>query len=213
MTTSGILSRILIIMSIQNSKSSLFPTKTITALTGGIASGKSYACNFLKARGNTIITLDEISSQLYTQDDIQQQLHQLFGTSDKTKIKHIVFNDKLKLTQLEEYLHPKILAIMQEEIVRATTNVVVEVPLLVEQKLYHYFDNAIVIVVQPEIQLKRIMQRDGISKELAYKILQHQATNSERKHIANYLPTVFIENNSTVAEFDAILYKQLELLH
>lgn len=179
----------------------------VIALTGGIASGKSYACDFFASNGLNVIKLDEISNALYQDKKIKSDIKKIFNTNKKEEIKSLAFNDKNKLLELENYLQPKILAKMQTQIAKINSTTIVEIPLLVEKQLYHYFDECIVILVDKEIQIQRLTKRDNIDKELAEKILTNQATNQERLDIQKYLPSVFIENNTNIKEFEKNLQK------
>jgi len=212
MTTRGVLSSIWEKMSIQKPKKPK-QKKSVIALTGGIASGKSYTLDFFKNNGFCVIDLDAISGFIYTLDGTNLALTKMFGTSEKSKIKEIVFNDKAKLLQLENYLHPKILQKMQEEIRQAKTSVIVAVPLLFEKKLYDYFDSVVVIVADEKVQIKRMIARDNIDEIFAKKILKNQANNQQRREISKHLPAVFIENNATIKDFNQLLTSFLELHH
>lgn len=193
-------------------KLSKHKNKTIIALTGGIASGKSYACDFFETQGLSVIKLDEINTYIYDLETTQDYLRKTFQTTDKKIIKHIVFKDKNKLTQLENYLQPRVLECMQQRIQGLQGNIIVEIPLLFEKKLYHHFDSAIVILSTPQLQIQRMLSRDTMSQEVAENILKNQATNAQRKEISQHLPTIFIENNQSVTEFKKALSKAELLL-
>jgi dephospho-CoA kinase len=205
MTTSGILSSVLKQMSIQELKK-----QKIIALTGGIASGKSFACGVFKSCGLEIIDLDDLSKEIYQLKQTNDDLLDMFGTCEKSKLKAIVFNDKQKLQQLEDYLHPKILKNMQEKIKLAKSDVMVAVPLLFEKKLYDYFDSAVVILTSPKLQIERMIKRDNIDESLALKILNNQATNEQRLEISQHLPATFIENDASLEIFEKRLRKFCE---
>lgn len=174
----------------------------VIALTGGIASGKSDACDFFASNGLNVIKLDEISNALYQDKKIKSDIKKIFNTDKKEEIKSLAFNDKNKLLELENYLQPKILEAMQQQILLSNKKVIVEIPLLFEKKLYDYFDKAIVLLIDRETQTKRLKKRDNIDEELAEKILKNQATNQQRLAIQKYLPSVFVENNTTIKEFE-----------
>ena len=196
MTTSGILSSVLKKMSIVK-----------IALTGGISSGKSLALDFFNKKQYPIIDLDDISQQV-TKNNLIEISKMFTGVVannrlNTQKLKKIVFNNTQKLKELEDFLHPKILIAMQNQISRLTNHklVIIAVPLLYEKKLYNYFDKAIVIYCDKKTQLNRIIQRDNISQNLAEKILNTQSTNKQRLQIKKQLPTTFIQNNKDIPSF------------
>ena len=198
MTTRGILSSILNKMSIEK-----------IVLTGGIASGKTYVSDFVSKIGIKIIDLDIISKEITFNPDIERKIITTFGASvltnstlNKTKLRQLVFSDKKYLLSLESILHPQILQIMQNKIALCSDRVLVVVPLLFEKKLYKYFDKAIVLMVDPQIQIQRLTKRDGINSTLAQQMIDSQATNNDRIKITDYLPTTIIENNKSLVELD-----------
>jgi dephospho-CoA kinase len=176
-------------------------------LTGGIASGKSFATHFFSGQHIPVLDLDDINKEILLTN--QDNLRQIFGVNiiennqiNTNKIKQIVFNDAEKLSQLEALLHPQILAKMQQVLTTLKAKIVIiVVPLLYEKQLFNYFDAAIVISTTKENQLKRLIKRDKIAKSLAQEIINTQATDKERLKTANYLPTTIIENNSTLENF------------
>lgn len=186
------------------------------ALSGGIASGKSYAAQFFLKRSIAVIDLDDINREVLATN--QSALVQLFGENavqnGKTNTAYIrqqVFHKPELLQQLEVFSHPRILQKMQQYIKRMDAEVViVVVPLLYEKQLFNYFDSAIIISTTYEQQLARLMQRDGISVELAQQMIAAQIDNKTRLQTQAFLPTQVVENTTTLENFNTQL-QQIEL--
>ncbi len=183
---------------------------TKIALTGGIASGKTYISDFFKKLDYAIIDLDIINKQIMQYPYIIAKLQQIFSnkiikntTLDYKKLRYIVFNDKKKLKQLEQLTQPLIINKMQQLIAINTKQIIIiVVPLLYEKNISHYFDKAIVVICNYDIQLQRLCLRDGINKQLAQQIIKSQATNNQRKQIKTLLPTDIITNNNSLSQLN-----------
>lgn len=109
--------------------------KNAVAITGGIATGKSTACNILRLHGYSIIDMDKISHEVLEAN--AREVVSVFGSEilvdsaldsakngldsatctqnaesapkiNRKKLGEIVFSDKVKLAKLEAILHPKI---------------------------------------------------------------------------------------------------------
>jgi dephospho-CoA kinase len=129
------------------------------AITGGVASGKSTLCRFLRDLGAYVVSADQIVHQLLLNDtSVQQSIVKLLGQEvfhqgqlSREKLAASVFKDRKKLEALEAILHPRV----AEEIDRlfqhnssSSTLLVAEVPLLFEAGLDKKFD-VIVTVWSP----------------------------------------------------------------
>ncbi|MDP0488338.1 MAG: dephospho-CoA kinase [Fusobacterium sp. JB019] len=176
----------------------------ILGLTGGIASGKSTVSNILKKLGIKIIDADlmakKISNQKYIKREIALRLDETLLDSnyeiDREKLKKIVFKDKKKLEILNSIYHPRI----KEEFKKIKENhnkndiIIFDVPLLFETGINKYCDLVILVCVDEEIQIERIMKRDGIDKKLAIEIIKSQMSQKEKKDMAD----IIIYNNNTL---------------
>ena len=174
-------------------------------LTGKIASGKSLALETYKELGAATLSSDAIVKELYKREDIavliEKTLKMKFSgnlvNTDELR-NHLLLNPKDK-KKLEKIIHP----LVEKEIINFLNNEnndirVVEVPLLFESKMDHYFDTIVVTDIDPKIQLDRLMNRD---KEKALYLQEINKTNKidENKNKATYL----ISNNKDIKSFKA----------
>ncbi len=163
-------------------------------LTGGIATGKSSVCNFLRLFGFEIIDADKIAHE--SLDENIQAIGELFGFEyiknskvDRKKLGQLIFSDNAKREELENFIHP----IIQEKIKKAsevfeTKNIpyIIDIPLFFEKKNYN-IKEVIVIYAPKEQQIIRLMDREGYSKEEANSRIKAQMPIEKKKELASFV--------------------------
>lgn len=178
-------------------------------LTGGIATGKSTADTILREQGIPIIDADLIAHQLMLPNEknyeaivnkFGKEILSLDQTIDRKKLGEIVFNDKMKLTLLNEITHPNIVAEIKRQMSKFRQDhaaiVVLDIPLLFEGKLENLCDGVLLISASKQIQMHRLMVRNNLSEKQAASRIASQMSLIEKKNLADYV----IENNGSVAE-------------
>ncbi len=180
----------------------------IIGLTGGIATGKSTAAEYLKEKGARIIDADQISHQISHRgekgwqlvvDEFGDQILKDNGEFDRDKLGEIVFSDPQKRKKLESLLHPLIIYEMKEQAHQYLKNdeiVVFMAPLLYEAGLDRFCDQIWVISSSEAEQIKRMEKRNNFSREEALNRIKAQMPLAEKEEKAD----VVIENNSTIAD-------------
>ncbi|CCU78009.1 Methylglyoxal synthase [Halanaerobium saccharolyticum subsp. saccharolyticum DSM 6643] len=180
----------------------------IIGLTGGIATGKSTAAEYLKKKGAKIIDADQISHKITQKgekgwkrviDEFGKDILKEDGEFDREKLGEIVFSDAAKRKKLETLLHPLIIYEMKEEAHKYLENnqvVVFMAPLLYETGLNRFCDQVWVISASKKTQIKRLKKRNNLDQEAALKRINSQLSIEEKKKKAD----VVIENNSTIEE-------------
>jgi dephospho-CoA kinase len=181
-------------------------------LTGGIATGKSTVANLLISKGANLIDLDRIAREIVEPGQpaltrIAERFGQAIiredGSLDRKQLGAIVFADASERKALEAITHPEIRALMkarmdEHERLSPDKLVVVDVPLLFESGLEHYFTEVMVVYVPREEQLKRLMARDGLSQEAAEQRLAAQMSIEEKKARAD----IVIDNSGSMAHLE-----------
>lgn len=181
------------------------------AVTGGIASGKSTACQILKGFGAYVVSADEIVHQLLsnTTSPLGQNVIKLIGSDivvnqqiDRSKIAKKVFNQPQLLKELEELLHPAVREEMARHYLLASQqpNVplfVAEIPLLFETKGEGFFDFTVAIISNETISKQRFQNAKGYTAEDYDKRNALQLPMQEKKKRANFT----IENNGSLDDF------------
>lgn len=187
----------------------------ILGLTGGIASGKSTVSNIFKKYGIYIADADKIAKELGNRKDVIDEIGEKIsktvidenGSVDRAKLKEIVFSDKSKLEILNKIYHPKIREEFKKIKLNSSKNdiIIFDVPLLFETGMYTLCDKNILVYVNEDIQIERLIARDGITKELAKKIIDSQMSLDEKKSKSDIL----IENNDSLEELE----KKVEMVY
>ena len=174
---------------------------TLLGVTGGIASGKSYVSQILEELGAPLIDFDQLARVVVEPgrpalDQITayfgKQVLAEDGTLDRKKLSDIVFGDMEKRKKLESFTHP---AIYEEffsrvkSITRKTPDAIIQVgvPLLIEVNMQFLFDKLLVVHVPPEVQVERLVERDGITTEDAANILKSQLPIDEKVGYADFV--------------------------
>ena len=184
--------------------------RLLLGVTGGIASGKSTVAERLEELGAPIVDLDVIARQVVEpgkpafdeiMDYFGKQVLQEDGTIDRKKLSAIVFSDFEKRKKLESFTHPRINEEMARQVneiaERAPGSIIqVAVPLLIELNLQYVFHKILVVHIPPEMQIDRLAERDGISKEEAANILKAQLPIDEKVGYADFV----IHNDKTPEE-------------
>lgn len=194
-------------------------------LTGGIASGKSAVADMFAALGIPVIDTDLIAREVVSPGSpALQEIAAAFGAGvlqpdgslDRPRLRKIVFTEPALRRRLEAITHPRIGIAMEAQCRQAGGPYqVVVVPLLVESGLDQRVDRVLVVDCPEELQLSRLMMRDGESTAHAKQLLAAQISRTERLARADDV----VDNSGSLAatrrrvtELDAA-YRELSRKH
>jgi len=163
-------------------------------LTGGIASGKSTVARMLAEKGAVLIDFDELAHAVQEPEgSVWREIVRHFGeeilhedrTIDRRKLGETVFADREKRELLNRLVHPAIFEEWQRRLAeirvrRADAIVVSDIPLLIEAGLKGMVDLVLLVYITPEEQIRRVMARDGFSREEAERRLAAQMPIEEK---------------------------------
>ena len=165
------------------------------ALTGGIASGKSTVANLFTALGITVVDTDLLAREVVAPGTaLLREIAEHFGADildahgslDRRKLRERVFADASERQWLEGRTHPAIRALTDERSAAAPGPYsLVAIPLLVETRGQDRFDRVLVVDCEPELQIARLMGRDGVTRETAEKMLSAQVSREARLAVAD----------------------------
>ncbi|NMA06242.1 MAG: dephospho-CoA kinase [Ruminococcaceae bacterium] len=180
------------------------------AITGNSGSGKSLACRYLKDKGIPIIDADLIARITVDEDiTLRHALSKAFGDDvlcedgslNRKELAKRAFSTKDNKSIMDGILHPKIIENISKEIQKLSEAgsriCVVEAAALFESGFIGIFDFLILITAEHNHKLKRIMVRDGISKEDAETRLKAQTLDDDIETFADLV----IENSGEENEF------------
>jgi dephospho-CoA kinase len=166
------------------------PSKVVIGLTGNIASGKSTVTKHLIKKGFYVIDADIISREVVARgteglkriiESFGEGVISVDGTLNRKELGSIVFSDKRKLEKLNRVLHPIIRRRIIRTIEKAQERVVfIDAALIFELELDKLLDMVWMVKIRDEIQLERLMKRDGSSKREALDRIQSQVNQDEK---------------------------------
>lgn len=159
-------------------------------LTGGVASGKSTVAELFAARGVTVLDTDRIAREVVEPgrpalaalvQALGGDILARDGRLDRARLRRRIFADAEARRTVEDILHPAILEELGRQSVAAPGPYqVLVIPLLVEGDRAGLFDRVLVVDCPEELQVERLMSRDGETREGALGMLAAQASRRER---------------------------------
>ena len=192
-------------------------------LTGSIAVGKSFVLGVLTELGAHVLDADATGRACaapgtpgYKEvvEAFGKEILTADGSIDRAKLGSIVFADEAKRLQLNSILHPYIIAAQDEQLREWEKEDphgigVVDAALMIETGTYRRFDVLIVVCCRPEVQLERLMARDGLSREEAERRIAAQMSQEEKKKYADYLIDTS-EGTEGAQKYTEAVFQQLE---
>lgn len=170
---------------------------------GSIASGKSTLSRIIREAGCIVIDADQVARQVVEPGTVgylrvKDQFPEAFDGEvlNRKKLGQIIFHDEAKRLQLNQLLHPLITDESRRQLAEGGDLVFLEAPLLFESELLGDFDLTIYVTANREVQIKRLMKRDQISREYA-------ETKLSTFHEPSVLPSIILTNNGSIEEFEA----------
>lgn len=191
----------------------------IIGLTGGVGSGKSAAADRFAALGAAIVDTDVIAHELTRPGGgAMAAIREAFGDDiiapsgalDRAAMRKLVFAEPQAKHRLEAIIHPMIRAESDRRIHDAaaagTPYVILVVPLLIESGSYRQRVHRVAVVdCEEETQVRRVVQRSGLTPEEARAIMANQIARAERLKAADDI----LNNEGDLAA----LHAQVDELH
>ena len=141
---------------------------TVIGITGSIASGKSTVSKLIAKKKYPLFSADKIVSDLYKNTIFIKLLSKQFKLSNKKRVKNqiksLIKKDKNKLRTLERIIHPLVRKKMKNFLKIESKILVLEIPLLIENKLNKYFDKIIFVDARKKLRLKRYLKQNKDQK-------------------------------------------------
>ncbi len=191
------------------------------ALTGGIASGKSAVATLFEARGVPVVDSDVIAREIVAPgtpalDAIRVRFGDAVllpdGSLDRRALREQVFADPAARRDLEAITHPAIRERMQAWSRTAAGPYQIHmIPLLAEGGGRRDFNRVLVVDCPEELQIQRVMQRDGVDANSARNVLAAQASRAERLAIADDVIVNDGDRDKLSQDVDALHRRYLQL--
>lgn len=190
-------------------------------ITGGIACGKSTISNWLKQWGYPVIDADVISRQVMKKNEqaflpvvseFSKEILDENGEINRMKLAEMIFTDKEKRNRLNEIVHPiihkEIERLYQEYQTLGKEMIFFDIPLLFEGEMNIDLDYVVVVAISKELQLKRLVERNGYSTAHALDRIKSQMSVEEKKRHADFV----IDNEGSLENTENQLIKVIEIL-
>jgi dephospho-CoA kinase len=197
----------------------------IIGLTGNIGSGKSTAADYFQALGAKIISADQLARDVVSVNQpAYLEIVQQFGKEilqpdlsiNRKKLADIVFKNEERLNHLNRITHREIRK-LKEKLTRTLyksepeSTVIYDVPLLFENDMQHSFQKTILITINPDIQIDRLVKGRQMNVNDVKARLSHQMPQNEKIALAD----IVIENNTSTADLKSKIkgtFKEILLL-
>lgn len=176
------------------------------AVTGSAGSGKTLVCSRFRELGVNVISADTLARDVVAPESpAYEQIVNFFGETvlredgalNRQMLRRRMITDERARETLEQIIHPEIQSRIQLKMSEAEQSgdpvVIVEVPLLFESGAADRFDAVITVTADRESQIRRLMDRDGISRNEAKALLMVQMSDDEKVKQSEFV----IENNGT----------------
>ncbi len=160
-------------------------------ITGGIGSGKSTVCKIFETLKIPVYNADISAAKIInTNTELKKALISLFGEDiytdlgilNRKKLAKIIFSDKEVLAKVNSLIHPAVRADYQEwleENIEAKFTIK-EAAILFESGAYKQVDKVITVFAPEELRIKRVMNREPITREEVLRRIKNQMTEKEK---------------------------------
>ncbi len=180
-------------------------------LTGSIGVGKSFVAGVLAELDCHVLDADQAAREVVAPGSAglsavvgafgEGVLHE-DGTLDRQQLGSLIFADHRQRHLLNSILHPYIIALQDEQLreweaMDPEGIAVVDAALMIESGGFKRFDKLIVVHCRPEVQIRRLMVRDNLTREEAQKRIDAQMPQEEKQKFADYLIDTSEEFEST----------------
>ncbi len=193
----------------------------VVGLTGGIASGKSTIAHALAQEpGVEVADADQVAWETYQPGtDVHRQLVEHFGegirnpdgTIDRRALGRIVFNDPDERQFLNDVVHPavreRLIDMAQRHKAQDVEIFLVQAALILESEPVDrsFYEVYIMVWVDPTAQLRRLMERDDLSREAALRKIRSQTSQDVKAERADYVIDSTGSPDETIAQARSIL--------
>jgi len=182
----------------------------IIGLTGGIVSGKTTVASMFKKLGAKIIDADKLGHRvILPHKSAWRKIVKIFGkdilqndlTIDRKKLGKIVFANQVLLKKLDEITHPEIVELIKKEIDSVKNKednqkkiLIIDAALIYETKIDRLMDKIIVVYIDEDEQIKRLIKRNNLSHDEALQRIKSQMPIKEKVKMADYV----IDNSNSL---------------
>tara|TARA_B100000767_G_C19523841_1_gene433652 strand:+ start:139 stop:699 length:561 start_codon:yes stop_codon:yes gene_type:complete len=163
---------------------------TKIGITGSIASGKSTFAKMISGKKYPLFSADLVVATLYKEQSFIKTITREFKLKNKSKIKDqiklLVQKERNNFKKLEKIIHPLVRKKMKIFLKKKKRILILEIPLLIENKLMKYFDVIIFIGASKKKRMQRYISNKGTKN--TFKLLENRQLKPNKKVIyANHV--------------------------
>lgn len=177
-------------------------------VTGGIGSGKSTVCALFEKKGTKVFYADSVAKKI-SEGTVLDEIVAAFGkeiltpadTLDRKKLGEIVFNDPVRLEQLNGIIHPKVFEAFEQwkrSDFGASRYALVEAALMFESGMFEMMHYVLAVVTDEEVRIQRVVERDAADTDQVRARMKNQISTEELLELSDFQ----INNNSTAADLE-----------
>ena len=168
----------------------------IIGLTGGIGSGKTTVAKAFEELGVSVYIADARAKLILDEAETLSLLHESFGDKifsdgkfDKLALSELVFQNPIKLQQLNAIIHPLVKKDFEKwlQSKKKYKFIIKEAAILFETGTYKDCDKIILVTAPLETRISRILKRDAISRELILKKISNQLSDEDKISKSDYI--------------------------
>ncbi len=186
-------------------------------ITGGIGSGKSLVCKVFEKLGVSVFHSDDIAKILLDTDEgIRAEMYNYFGEKifnkanmiDRPALANIIFSDKIALKKTNTIVHPEVETAFNLWLEKKQNckYILKEAAIIFESNSYKTLDKIICVTASLEERIKRITERDVVSRESILKRINMQMNEADRINKSDYI--INNEEKNTILPQILKLHKQ-----
>jgi dephospho-CoA kinase len=191
----------------------------ILGLTGGIGSGKSMVAQMFAQLGAVVIDADQLAREVVEPGQpALQEIAATFGPDvllpdgrlNRPKLAGVIFSDPAERAKLDAITHPRIRALLDEQVTARRSGpgvLIVDIPLLYENERTDSVERVIVVWVDPQTQLRRIRERDGLSAQAANQRIAAQMPLDAKRARADHVIDNSGSREDTQRQVEAIYHR------
>jgi dephospho-CoA kinase len=196
----------------------------IIGLTGSISTGKSFVTSLLQDEGIAVLDMDKVGKDIMKKgSSTLASVIKEFGSEyllengelDRIKLGKLIFHDASARKRLNAITMPAILweagKHISWELIRGTSLLIIDSPLLIEEKLHKswFVSKVIVVSCDKKTQVTRLMERDQIDEEFANSKINSQMPIEEKVKVADYVIDNSGSREETVSQVKKLIREVL----
>jgi len=168
----------------------------LVGLTGGIGSGKTLVCSIFEKLRVPVYHADEAARRLMNSDaGLMENIRKMFGDQaysreglNRPYLAGLVFGNEERLSGLNNLVHP----VVRDDFKRWTGQqgdaayVIEEAAILFESGASKEMGLTVLVYAPEEVRIRRVMERDGVSREEVLKRMRHQMSEEKLMEMADH---------------------------